>query len=125
MKTSDMIQSKYLKKEDFDTPAVLTIKDCSLEEVGKGEERWVLFFKERAKGVVLNVTKIRLLEKTYGQDTDEWIGKRVKLYHDPDVTFGTQIVGGIGMKVPKADEIKKPAPATATNDEFDDREVPF
>ena len=79
MKTSQMIQSKYLKKDDFPQPEVLTIKDCTLEEVGKGDTRWVLWFKEKAKGVVLNVTKIKQLETAYGDDSDNWNGKKVKL----------------------------------------------
>jgi hypothetical protein len=123
MKTSDMIQSKYLKKEEFDTPTVLTIKDCSLEEVGKDENRWVLFFRERTKGLVLNVTKIRQLEAAYGEDTDDWNGKKVRLSHDPNVAFAGKIVGGIALTMPKG-AAAPPAPKAATHEEFDDP-VPF
>lgn len=130
MKTSDMIQSKFLKKDDFPQPVVLTIKGVSLEEVGRGEERWVLFFNERSKGIVLNVTKIKQLEATYGDDSDRWIGKKVKVLHDPTVMMGTQVVGGIKFVMPSAaQQAAAPAPvapvaATATADAFDD-EIPF
>src|ERR1700677_3629635 len=71
----DMIQSKFLRKEDFDEDQVMSIRDCKLEQVGKEdspEERWVLYFREREKGMVLNVTTIRVLEQAYGGDTDHW-----------------------------------------------------
>jgi hypothetical protein len=126
MKTSQMIQSKFLKKTDFPSPEVLTIKDCSLEEVGKGDERWVLYFREKTKGVVLNVTKIKLLEGAYGDDTDQWVGKKVKLSHDPTVMMGTQQVGGIKLMVPSnlpKTPVKEPEPAAA-GDDFND-EIPF
>lgn len=126
MKTSQMIQSKFLKKDDFPSPEVLTIKDCSLEEVGKGDSRWVLFFKEKTKGVVLNVTKIKQLENAYGDDSDGWIGKKVKLSHDPTVMMGTQQVGGIKFAFPPnlpPVQPRAPAPAQAAGD-FDD-DIPF
>lgn len=126
MKTSQMIQSKFLKKDDFPSPEVLTIKDCSLEEVGKGDTRWVLFFKEKAKGVVLNVTKIKQLEGAYGDDTDGWVGKKVKLSHDPSVMMGTQRVGGIKLTLPSniaPVQPRAPAPVVS-GDDFDD-EIPF
>lgn len=121
MKTSQMITSKFLKKDDFPQPEVLTIKDCSLEEVGKGDTRWVLFFKEKAKGVVLNVTKIKQLESAYGDDTDGWVGKKVKLSHDPTVMMGTQQVGGIKMQLPSGSppvQPRAPAPAEDFNDDI-------
>jgi hypothetical protein len=107
MKTSDMIQSPFLKKEDFTTPTILTIKRVSLEQVVKGEEKWVLFFNEVVKGLVLNKTKIKLLEAGYGDDTDMWIGKKVRLSFDPDVSFGGEIVGGVKLEISKG----KPAKA--------------
>jgi len=124
MKTSQMIQSKFLKKEDFPQPEVLTIKDCSLEEVGKSDTRWVLFFKEKAKGVVLNVTKIKQLEGAYGDDTDGWIGKKVKLSHDPSVMMGTQQVGGIKMQLPANIPPVQPRAPAPPAEEFND-DIPF
>ena len=124
MKTSDMIQSKFLKKEDFETPKVLTIKDCTLEEVGD-DTRWVLAFKEAAKGLVLNVTKIRQLEAAFGHDTDHWIGNRVKLAHDPNVAYAGKIVGGISLQTPpKGAAPVAPPPPPVVDPDFD-QEVPF
>lgn len=123
----DMIQSKFLRKEDFDEDQVCTIKDCRLEQVGKDdapEERWVLFFRERDKGMVLNVTTIRVLEQAYGGDTDHWVGNKVMVYVDPNVSFGGKVVGGLRLRTPKKQAVKPvAAPVTAPND-FDD-DIPF
>ena len=125
-RVSDMIQSDFLKKEDFDTPTVLTIKDCYMQEVGKEkDQRWVLFFKESEKGLVLNVTKIRQLEASYGQDTDDWRGNRVKLSHDPSVMFAGKVMGGIKLQTSPAKKPEaKPATEAVTHADFDD-EIPF
>lgn len=130
MKTSQMIQSKFLKKEDFPSPEVLTIKDCTLEEVGgQGDQKWVLWFKEKTKGVTLNVTKIKQLEDAYGDDTDVWNGKKVKLSHDPSVMMGTQRVGGIKLTLPTAKPARTPEPVRqpdpVADQSFEDDEIPF
>ena len=126
MKTSDMIQSPFLKKEDFEKPTVLTIKRVSLETVAKGEEKWALFFNEKAKGLILNKTKIKQLEAGYGDDTDDWIGKRVRLSFDPDVTYGGQVIGGIKLEISKAAPAKPaPKPAAPVAEDEGDSEIPF
>ena len=38
---------------------------------------------------------LRLLFKAWGDESDNWIGRRVTLYGDPDVRFGSDAVGGI------------------------------
>lgn len=124
VKTSEMIQSKFLKKDDFPTPAILTIKNVSLEEVGRGDTRWVLYVNERAKGIVLNVTKIKQLENKYGYETDDWIGKKFKAENDPSVMMGTQVVGGIKFTMPSggAPPVVNPPPPVEAGFEDD---IPF
>lgn len=100
MKASNMIVSKYLKKEDFERPAVVTIRSIAIEEVGRGETEWVMYFNETVKGLVLKTTKIRQLIAGFGDETDTWTGKKIRLYHDPNVMFGPAVVGGIGMQLP-------------------------
>ncbi len=41
------------------------------------------------------VTMIRLLIVCWGSDSREWIGRRIRLYTDPGVTFGRDRVGGL------------------------------
>ena len=125
MKTSEMIQSKFLKKEDFPQPVVLSIKGVAIEEVGRNDTRWVLYFNEKTKAVVLNVTKIKQLEQRYGDDTDHWIGKKVKVSNDPTVMMGQQVVGGIKFTLPPPGTATAPIPPPPPPvDEFND-DIPF
>lgn len=126
MKTSQMVQSKFLKKEDFPHPEVLTIRSVAIEEVGKGDTRWVLYFNEKTKAIVLNITKIRQLESGFGDETDHWIGKKIKVSHDPSVMMGQQVVGGIKFILPSKTTAPPPAPAPVTHAEGDfDDDIPF
>ena len=117
-KTSEMIESKFLRKDDIDDDLIVTIKGVRLEDMpgDSGERRWVLAFRELPKGLVLNVTSIRVLDKAFGNDTDGWIGKKVVLYVDPNVAFKGQVVGGLRLRPQKA----KPAAAAVSHVEFDD-----
>ena len=120
-----MMPSRFLKRQDFEKPLVYTIKHIALEEVAKGEEKWCLYFLEVVKGLALNKTKIKLLESGYGDDTDNWIGKKVRLSDDPTVDFGGKIVGGIKLECSKAKPAKA-APKTVAEivpDDSDD--IPF
>jgi hypothetical protein len=126
-KVSEMIQSKFLRKEDFDEDRVMTIKSLKLEDMpgDDGTQKWVLYFREEAKGMALNVTTIRVLEQAFGDDTDHWIGNKVKVFVDPNVSFGGKIVGGLRLRTPKAGPKPPPtAPAPAGGGEFDD-DIPF
>lgn len=123
-KVSEMIQSKFLRKEDFDEDRVMTIKGVKLEDMpgDQGDQKWVLYFREEAKGMALNITTIRVLEQAFGDDSDKWIGNRVKVYVDPNVSFGGKVVGGLRLRPPKAGP-KEPTPPP-TDSEFDD-DIPF
>ena len=127
-KVSDMIVSKFLRKEDFDEDRVMTIRGVKLEDMpgDDGQQKWVLYFREEAKGMALNVTTIRVLEKAFGDDSDQWMGKKVKVYVDPNVSFGGRVVGGLRLMPPKT---AKPAPtpevAPVTKDDQFDDDIPF
>lgn len=41
------------------------------------------------------LTMLRVLIAAWGDDGKQWAGRRVTLYHDPDVRFGKDTVGGI------------------------------
>ena len=126
-KVSEMIQSKFLKKEDIEDDIIVTCKATTLEDMpgDSGEQRWILHFKELPKGLVLNTTSIRVLEKAFGGHSDNWNGKKVQLYVDPNVSFKGQVVGGLRLKPlkePKKAPLVSVAPAAVA--EFDDK-IPF
>ncbi len=103
---NEMLPSSYLKKEDCDPPILVTIADIKQENLameGKPSElKWVMFFAEHEKGIVLNSTNIQLAASICAsQNTDDWIGKRIVLYSDPNVSFGGKLVGGIRIRAAK------------------------
>ena len=106
MKTSELTSSKYLKKEDFPQPALVTIKDVRKENVAlpsqPKKERGVIYFNEYDKGMVLNSTNLKRAEKAAGSDdTQDWVGKKLVVYVDEEVEFGGEIVGGLRVRAPK------------------------
>lgn len=133
---SEMRESKFLKQTDVGAGSLMTIESCEQHNVAKEgaepELKWCLSFLEAEKPLVLNSTNIQLCARICGSDnTDDWIGKKVVLYTDPNVSFGGKIVGGIRVRAPKA---KVAAPAKAAPpppqpvDEVDvltDDDVPF
>lgn len=133
-KVSEMIVSKFLKKEDFDEDRVMTIKGVKLEDMpgDGGQQKWVLYFREEPKGLAMSVTTIRVLEQAYGSDSDHWVGNKVMVYVDPNVTFGGKVVGGLRLRTPrKAPKAPEPPPPSreefepsGTRHEFDD-DIPF
>lgn len=101
--------SNYLKHQELDEAAdtVVTIDSFKYEEVGQGEqkkEKWVLYFSELDKGLVLNSTNGKTICKLYGEEMDEWVGKKLSLYVKDDVEFAGELVSAIRVrpKAPKA-----------------------
>jgi hypothetical protein len=116
MKAGAMVESKFLKKEDlnYDTGNLVTVSRIDRQNVGlqDGEEdmKWCMYFKEFQKPMVLNSTNIQLTTKALGTDeTDDWIGKKVVIYVDDNVSFGGKLVGGIRIRRPRG-QVGNPAP---------------
>jgi hypothetical protein len=133
-RTSEMRESKFLKQTDVGAGMLMTVESCEQHNVAmqgaEPEMKWCLTFAESDKPLVLNSTNIQLCERVFGSDdTDQWIGKKVVLYTDPNVSFGGKVVGGIRVrapKPPKAAAPAKPAPVPApVTDELDDSDIPF
>jgi hypothetical protein len=110
---SEMFPSKWLSAGDLgESDHNVTITDCTLEKVGQDEQKWVLWFREMEKGMVLNVTRSRIIgQLLMSDDTDDWIGKQVTIYPG-ETNFQGEMVATIGVrkKLPRA---AKPQPATA------------
>jgi hypothetical protein len=133
--TKDMIQSKYVAKGDFEDEQTCTIRGVKEENLAKADQpdemRWVLYFRDAPvpKGMVMNVTTIRVLEQAFGGDTDDWVNKKVIVYVDPNVSFGGKVVGGLRLRIPKQKAAPAPsnaAPQRADGDPgFDDQDIPF
>lgn len=102
---SDYIRMVDLKGKDV----TLTIEKAQLDNLqlkgtSKKQRRGVLYFKEVEKRMVLNRANGDTIAKLYGVEVESWFGKRITLYPDPTIKFGTETVGGIRVrsKVPPA-----------------------
>jgi hypothetical protein len=122
---NDMVESKFLKKEDVGEGALLTITGVTQHNVAKqgaGEElKWCVEFEEIDKPMVLNVTNMRAIEKIVGSDdTDNWTGVKIVLYEDPNISFQGKLTGGIRIRPPKKTVAPKQAALPA-----EDSNIPF
>lgn len=95
---------KYLGKSDFSEDGNwYTIKDVTDESVedkdGNTENKYVLYFNEFEKGLILNEgNREAVVEATGTSTTDFMVGKKVNVYHDPDVSFGGKRTGGVRIR---------------------------
>lgn len=94
--------TSYLKADQLKgREMTCTICDCRAEQVGRGEdqsEKLVVYFQEIDQGLVLNKSNLSYLIGALGDETEMWIGKRVTVYHDPNVMFAGRRVGGLRVK---------------------------
>jgi len=99
-----MLPSSYLKQSDFNEDGfIVTVKHIKHENLAKENEptemKFVLFFAEFEKGLVLNSTNITSLAKACNSDnTDEWLGQEVIVYVDANVNYGGKTTGGLRIK---------------------------
>jgi hypothetical protein len=131
-KIGEMIDSKYLKQSDVEEDMLVTVEKVGRANVAReGDEpeyKWLIRFKDVKKPMVLNTTNIKRLAKACNSDdTDEWVGKEVVLYVDPDVEFGGNVVGGLRIRAHKAAPVMKQVMPKPTGGKFDDMadDVPF
>lgn len=126
MKANAMIPTKFLKKEDVEPAILVTIKSLKQSNVAMDDQpeelKWTVFFRETKpdgtplKPMVLNSTNIQLITLAVGTDeTDEWIGKQIVLFNDPNVSFGGKITGGVRVRAPRKVN-NEPPKATDPND---------
>lgn len=131
-KIADMLERKFLKKDDVGNGVLYTVSGVTQENVAKQgaepEMKWCLNFRETDKPFVLNSTNIQLCQQVFGSDdTDHWLHKRIVLYTDPNVSFQGKITGGVRVRKPKGAAAKAappPPPEREPGDE-DDSDIAF
>ena len=127
-KIGQMLESKYLKGSDVEHETVVTVVKVGQGNIAKpgdeAEMKWMVRFEEIGKPMILNSTNIKRLAKAcQSEDTDDWIGKKVVVYFDPDIEFAGNVVGGLRIKSHHGATKVNGAPGTALSDM--DSDVPF
>jgi len=102
MKTSLMFPSDFVKAEDLDGKDVTkTIKAVNMDELtmagGKKKTSPVIRFSDSKKKLVLNKTNCVTITKMYGNETDEWIDKKITMF-PTETTFGADTVSCIRIR---------------------------
>ena len=126
---NQMIESKYLKQSDVDGEMEVTIIKVGQVNVAREDEqpemKWAVRFEELKKPMVLNSTNIQLMAKACGSDeSDEWLGKKVVIFADPNVSFAGKLVGGLRVKLPIRKAVPKPATGSHAIEDMDS-DIPF
>lgn len=93
MKISQVFPSKYVAAADLNGKTVtLTIQRVTLEEMKDHDNKMikkpVVWFEKATKGLVLNVTNAKIIANLYGDETDDWKGKRIGIYPTRVQAFG-------------------------------------
>ena len=114
-RTSEMIESKFLKQDDVGRGRLVRVKACEQYDVSMQDKdtemKWCLLFQELDKPLVLNTTNILIMEEIVGSDnTDDWIGAVVVLYADPTVMYKGERRGGLRIRE-RRDTQPDPTPA--------------
>lgn len=94
MKITAEPRSDQINSDDFIGSAqTYTIANV---RVGSAEQKYDIELAEiKDKAWRPPLTMLRLLMHAWGDESDDWIGRRVTLYRDESVRFGSDAVGGI------------------------------
>jgi hypothetical protein len=100
MRISDAFPSKHLKASDLQGRRVTVVMSrVDLEKLGD-DQKPVLYFRGKDKGLVLNKTNSNMIADTYGDDTTAWTGRPIEIY-PARVEFQGKIVDGLRVSVPQ------------------------
>jgi hypothetical protein len=117
MNISGAFPSTYLKAADLQGRRVtVTMAGVRLEDIG-GEQKPILSFVGKDKGLVLNKTNANMIaEITGSEETDDWKGQAIVLY--PTKTdFQGKRVDAIRVDYPSTSGAKAKPKSTVVDDE--------
>lgn len=103
MKIGEAFPSKYIKAADLQgRPVKAVIDSVEITNIGDDEDKLVIYFRGKKKGLVCNVTNARMIEEIMGSDeTDEWAGREILLY-PTKVDYAGRRVDAIRVDYPDA-----------------------
>lgn len=127
--TEKYTSSPFLKGDDLEEGerTLVTIKSAEEVNFPSGDTVPVLEFLELEQKLTLNKTRVKKLVELLGDDTDDWVGKRISIYRI-DVSYQGKQMPGIAVAAPPK---KKQAPEKVQaevkfmDDEEGDDDNPF
>lgn len=77
---NEIYQSKYLTAADLqDKEPTVTITQVEIAKMNDGEVKICIYVNNKPKGIILNKTNARSVAGLYGDESNAWVGKKVKL----------------------------------------------
>ena len=136
MNLKEEFPSKWFKGDDLEDPRTVTISEVGIEEFdsrdnpNKKDRKVSLMFKGEDKGLICNVGMRNIVMGFYGPDTDDWIGKKIRIMAVPFTSDKgeTSMVCRIHPKKPEAAPAKtasKMVELPADNDGWDGDTIPI
>src|SRR5262245_60963299 len=115
MKVSEAFPSKYLRAADLQGKNVsVVITGAEYEQIGE-DNKIVVYFQGKEKGLVLNKTNANNIAAVYGDDTEDWTGGDLILF-PAMVDYQGRTVEAVRVRVPpRKAASKSPAAPAPTN----------
>ena len=86
MKISELYPRRFARGSDLKGPATVTIKEITQKELhpaGRPVKKFVLWFTETPRGVILTRPLALQLAEILGDDTASWKDQKITLYSEP------------------------------------------
>lgn len=107
MKGSDIFPSKYISADDLqDRDVAVVISQAVMEKLGD-DNKLVLYFRNKEKGMVCNKTNYDRISMLHGDETDGWPGKPITLTTE-FTQFNGRTMKGLRVK-PSTQSVRAPA----------------
>ena len=102
MNINEQFTSKYLKASDLQGRDV-TVKMGRVEQEKIGDDqKLILYFQGKERGMVLNRTNANAIADVYGGETNDWYGQTIILFEQM-VDFQGKRVPGLRVRAPRRD----------------------
>ena len=98
MNIGNAFPSAYIKAADLQgRSAIVTMDRVVMEDIG-GDQKPILYFLGKDRGLPLNKTNANIVAEMYGWETDNWQGNPITLY-PARVEFQGKIVDAVRVKL--------------------------
>ncbi len=115
MHIGNAFPSAYIKASDLQGRTVTVMMDrVVMEDIG-GDQKPILYFLGKDRGLVLNKTNSNIIAEMYGWETDDWQGKQITLM-PARVEFQGKIVDAVRVRLvdTRSQQVAAPLPAAHT-----------
>ncbi len=136
MNIYDQFPSKYLKAGDLQGRSVKAKVGNVVTEILGNDNKLVIYFAGKEKGMVCNRTNAMTLAEAWGPDTDNWTGGDIEIF-STKVPFQGKLTDSLRVRPLPTQQGKAPqarpaapapsAPPPASQDDYGavDEDIPF